>query len=233
MLEAIQEAHGIDKPVWLSETNAMPSDDRQTPCWQQHADDPYRTTLQEQAAFGVQAFALAAAAGYQRIAFYKMVDDHPCQQSSLWGLFRDDGTPRPVATALGAAIHSFSGFSRARFVPLARNTERWSSPYVPNWRVYQVVFDRPGNERVTVLWNGDATPLHVRPPAHAADVVDLTTGSVRPLGDSIDLPGATATFHITDAIRDPDGYHYIGGQPVLILEHGIVPNTPVDPPSLL
>ena len=73
----IQRSCRIDKPVWLTETNAMPADDRQVPCWQDHSD-PWRTTLAQQAAFGVQAFTLAVAAGYERVSFYKMVDDHAC-----------------------------------------------------------------------------------------------------------------------------------------------------------
>jgi hypothetical protein len=203
IFKSIQHAHGIDKPVWLSETNAMPSDDRQAACWQQHTDDPYHTTLDEQAAFGVQAFALAAAAGYQRMAFYKMVDDHACQQGSLWGLLRDDGSSRPVATALGSFIRAVSGYSRAQFVPLARSTA--------GWKVYQVVFDRPGDERVRVLWNGGATPVRVHTP-----------------GGTVELPGATASFS-----TDPAGYHYIGGEPVLIVEGGVDPATPAKPPDLV
>jgi hypothetical protein len=63
----IQRRHRLDKPLWLTETNAMPSGDRQAECWQQHIDG-WHTTLDQQAAVGVQANALAAAAGYQRMA---------------------------------------------------------------------------------------------------------------------------------------------------------------------
>jgi hypothetical protein len=242
----IQLRYGVDKPVWLTETNAMPSDDRRMACWQQHTKDPYQTTLDQQAAFGVQAFALAAAAGYQRVSFYKMVDDNACQQSSAWGLWRDDGTPRPVANALGTAIRYLSGFTGARFVPLARTVEHWPawpahvSAYTPNWRVYQVVLDRPGNERVLVLWNGDATPVRVQVPRTGSlSMVDLDSGSERPVTTgpgsiaSLELPGATATFHVDDKVRDPDGYHYIGGAPVLIIEREADPASAVQPPALV
>ena len=38
ILETIQQQHGIDRPIWLSETNAMPSDDSVIVC--AHADAP-------------------------------------------------------------------------------------------------------------------------------------------------------------------------------------------------
>jgi len=177
-----------------------------------------------------------------------MVDDHACQQPSLWGLFRDDGSARPVATALGTAIHAFADYTRARFVPLARRTLRWAAwpdnpaAYAPNWRVYQVVLDRPGNTRVIVLWNGDAARAQVRLPrggAVSASTLDLSSGAERALtadrsGDwQVDLPGATATFRVNQTMRDPDGYHYIGGTPVLVVERGVDPAAAVPPPTVL
>ena len=116
--------------------------------WTQHVD-AWHTSLDEQAAFAVQAHALAAAASYQRVGFYKMVDDHACQQVAEWGLVRDDGSRRPVAGAITSLVRMAAGFSRARFVALEREQALWSvwpsdpSSYTPNWQVYQVAFDNP------------------------------------------------------------------------------------------
>ena len=73
----------------------MPTDDTSIPCADIHARNPIQTTQAQQAAYAVQAFALAAAVGYGRIGFYQMVDDNPCIQSAVWGITRDDGTRSP------------------------------------------------------------------------------------------------------------------------------------------
>jgi len=60
VLKAIQRAHGIDKPLWLTETNAMPTDDRSiAPC--DHGGDLIKTTMEQQAAFGALGQVLAQA----------------------------------------------------------------------------------------------------------------------------------------------------------------------------
>jgi hypothetical protein len=104
--------------------------------------------------------------------------------------------------------------------------------------VYQVAFDRPGNQRVTALWNGDATALRVRIPKNgsSARIVDRR-GLERPAREDngawvIDLPAAATGVSVDDAIKDPDGYHVIGGDAVLLVEEGVNPLTPVVAPSL-
>jgi hypothetical protein len=203
----VQQQYGIDKPVWLTETNSMPIDDQAANCWERHtrATEPFPTSLNEQAAFAVQALAMAAAAGYERIGWWRMIDGRACNQTGLFGAVRDDGSHRPVSDALRTAMHLFSGFSAAQVIR--------------NGSVYQVVLDKPGNQRVTVLWNGDSAPVSVHlsrsgSVAHAYSMLGLEQ-SLTPDADgwTIDLPGATALF-----AGDPPGYHYIGGEPVFILE---------------
>src|ERR1700680_1223793 len=92
----------------------------------EHANEAIKTTMDQQAAYGIQSLALAAAAGYAKIEFYQMVDANSCTEPALWGLTRDDGTRRPVTDALKVAISNFGGFTRAQFVPLARDTAAWS-----------------------------------------------------------------------------------------------------------
>jgi hypothetical protein len=168
-----------------------------------------------------------------------MVDDNPCNQSAVWGITRDDGSRRPVAESLKTAVHAFSGFERATFKPLSRSTARWPAwpedpnSYVPNWQVYEVVFDLPGDRRVTALWNGDGKPLRVRVAAHAttAELLDEmgTPQSAAAAGTDwvIELPPATAHF-----AGDPAGYYFIGGAPRLLVEDGVTSEPPVVAPRL-
>ena len=243
LFEAIQRRYGIQRPVWLTETNAMPTDDGQIACADRQVSQPFKTTLDQQAAFAVQAFALAAAAGYQHAEFYDMQDGNTCQEPA-WGLVRADGSRRPVAEAMRSALNFFSHFTTARFVPLVRAQQAWPAwpndpnSYLPNWQVYQVAFDRPGNQRVSALWNGDGNVLRVRVPKNgtSATIVDRR-GLERPAREDngtwlVDLPAASLRPTLDDAIKDPDGYHVIGGDAVLLVEQGVDPLAPVVAPSL-
>jgi hypothetical protein len=221
VFKEIQWRHGVDRPIWLTETNAMPSDDRTVPCWERHTGDPWQTTQYEQAAFAVQTFALAAAAGYQHIAWWRMLDGRACIQERLWGAVRDDGTWRPAAQALKTAVTYFSGSISAQFVPLESNGTT---------RVYQVIFTRPAAQRVTVLWTADAAPVTVSVArtgavARAVDMFGheqaLVTGRD---GWLVDLGGATAAYQ---------GDHYIGGPPTLLIEDGVDPSTGIAPPAVV
>jgi hypothetical protein len=209
VFKEIQARHGIDRPIWLTETNAMPSDDSQVPCAERHATDPWQTTQMQQAAFAVQSVALAAAAGYERIAWWRLVDGRPCVQAGLWGAVRDDGTWRPAAEALRTAIRYFSGFVTAQYVPVGP--------------VYLVVFDRPGRQRVTVAWNAGGEAREVLVPrgggsrARAVDMFDREVPlTADDSGVTVLLEPATAAFP-----GDPAGYYYIGGPPVLIVEDDV------------
>src|SRR3989442_3051224 len=51
-------------------------------------------------------------------------------------------------------------------------------------------------------------------------------------GRVVVLPAATAYFKLNEQIKDPDGYHFIGGDPLLIVENGVDPSAPVVAPSL-
>jgi hypothetical protein len=177
---------------------------------------------------------MAAAAGFSRAGFYQMIDDNACNQPAVWGAVRDDSSRRPVADTLRTALKSYNGFLRARFAPVARADQRWAiwpedpASYWPNWQVYRVALDLPGSKRLTVLWNGDGQPQCVRSarsggPAQLQD----KRGAPLPLADAggawqIDLPPATAHF-----AHDPNGYFFIGGDPVLLLEDAVGPDTPI------
>jgi hypothetical protein len=237
----IEKKYAVDKPLWLLELNAMPTDDRSIPCADQHTGGAIQTTQVQQAAYAIQALALAAAVGYERIGFYQMIDDDPCNQSAVWGITRDDGSRRPVADSLRTAVRTFSGFDQAQFAPLVRTPARWAAwpndpaSLIPNWRVYQVVFDLPSGRRVTALWNGDGVPVRVRVPRQGsseATLLDMSGSQVQgpaPSGQDwvITLPAATAHF-----AGDPVGYYFIGGEPRLLIQDAVPRQAPVAPPRL-
>jgi hypothetical protein len=236
----VQKRYGLNKPMWLLELNAMPTDDKSIPCADLHAGNPIQTTQTQQAAYAIQAMALAAAVGYERVGFYQMVDDNPCKQSAVWGITRDDGSARPVARTLHTAVQFFSGFLDASFVPLLRPQARWAAwpsdptSLTPNWQAYAVAFGLPGSRRVTVLWNGDGAAIRVRIARHGgqarlfnAQNEALQTPTSSGQDWLVDLPAATAHY-----AGDPPGYYFIGGEPRLLVEEGVPRGTPVAAPRL-
>lgn len=245
----IQAAVKVDKPIWLTETNAMPTNDSSIPCADKHAATFPKTTMDQQAAYALQSFAIAAGAGYQRIEFYQMVDSDTCREPAVWGVTRDNGSKRPVADALRTAIGYFSGYTKATFAPLVGQEDRltvqsWPgdrTSFVTNWQVYQVAFDKPGGERVSALWNGDGTArtARIRKNGASAELVDRM-GNVTPLQENqgwwvVDLPAATARGEVVVGgikYTDPEGYYFIGGDPFLIVEKGVDPSAPVLPPRI-
>ncbi|HEX9016969.1 MAG TPA: hypothetical protein VF960_13330 [Chloroflexota bacterium] len=229
-------ARGFEKPIWLTETNAMPFDDGATP----KSPNGQRVTMQQQADFSIQALAIGAAAGYQRVGWYRVTDGKVWQDQEVWGLLRDDGTQRPVYSAFKTAVSLFSGATRVSFVPLERPDQPFGTPwpkdpnsYYPNWAVYQVVFDRPDGRRVTALWNATDAPLSVRIARRGSGAVLVDkTGAQRGIPDvggfyTVDLSTASVKGPF-----DPDGYHYVGGAPVMLVENGVAPDAPVLEPRL-
>ena len=104
------------KPVWINETNARPAVDPavypEETAFGQHPN----ITLEQQAAFIVQAYALGFAAGADRIAVYRTVDNLPEDDHQAFGLLRADGTPRPAYEAYRLISQEANGFVFARRV---------------------------------------------------------------------------------------------------------------------
>jgi len=222
--------HGLEAPLWITETNAVPYDD--TSKGLRRDQNGLRVTMEQQAAYVVQAFAMGMAAGFERMAFHSVMDRST--DDEVWGLLRNDGTLRPAFVAYQTAARSFGG-ARARFVGVERAEWRWPrGGYVPNWQLYLVASDRPDGQRVSVLWNGDGEPRRIALPRRSENAA-LIDKYGRPAalerdGDHwvVTLPGATAQSPI-----DPEGYYFVGGDPLLLIEQGVAPDSPVDPPSLL
>jgi hypothetical protein len=187
------------KEIWINETNAPPSDDKAEPPW---SKPRFRVSLQEQAAFVIQEFALAFSSGASRVEFYKLRNsaDHP-ESIEPFGLLRADDSPRPAFAAYRVATFYLRDF-RTAYRQRAGD-------------VVAVTFDR-GEQTTTVLWAAGrkTTRARVRAIAPQAELVD-ELGRVRvvkPVNGAylIDLPGATCS-------NQPC---MIGGAPRLLVEAG-------------
>jgi hypothetical protein len=179
--------HGLDKPIWLVETNAPPMDD---PYWE--VDNwTLAVSLNEQAAFMPQAIASALAAGAERIAVYKLKDTEGDRQANPepFGLIRWDNSRRPAFDTYRVAIRMLAGATTAE-------RERWDA-------VGQIRLDQPGGS-TTVLFARLPNPqqARVRAVADTAELVDMwgraeTIEARRGFFD-VALPGALCRQTIAD-----------------------------------
>ncbi len=188
----------VGKELWVNETNAPPSEDKQEIPW---SKPRYRVTLEEQAAFLLQEFSLAFAAGADRVEFYKLRNsaEHP-ESIEPYGLLRVDDSPRPAFDAYRVATTYLRDF---------RSAVREQSGVVN-----AVTFDR-GSATTTVVWTTGSrgTRIKVRAVAGEALLVDQhgATRRVKPQGGFyvVDLAGASCTNR---------GECIIGGRPQLLVE---------------
>ena len=206
------------KEIWINETNAPPSDDPQELPW---SAPRYRISLDEQAAFVIQQFSQAFAAGASRVEIYKLRNsaDHP-ESIEPFGLLRADDSRRPAFDAYRAVttyLRDFRGVVKQQLGDVVAFT-----------------FDR-GGQTTTVLWTWGRTPARVRVKAIAPEglLVDERgrTSAIKAADGSylIDLPGASCG---NSAACAPG----IGGAPRLLVEAGaaagrvalIPPPTPTD-----
>jgi hypothetical protein len=199
-LRARLRARGLDRPIWITETNVPAWDDRQV---RGEGARPYRwsATAEEQAAYLLETFAYAVAAGVERLFVYRASD---AGEAEAWGLLTAEGAPRPAERAFR--------FATAHLTDAARAT-RFAEPGVE-----RIVVERPG-ERVTIAWATgaeDAPLVFEAATDRSARLYDKIggTGSVAPLDGRfvLSLPGASANqgAHAAD--------YLIGGDPYVIVE---------------
>ena len=209
-VQGILGAHGImGKEIWINETNAPPSEDPQEAPW---SAPRFRISLEEQSAFVIQEFALAFAAGANRVEFYKLRNsaDHP-ESIEPYGLLRADDSRRPAFNAYKAVTTYLRDF---------RSVE-WQH----HGDVYAVTFDR-GEMTTTVLWTTSLTPTHftvnaIAPQATLVDEQGNTSSLTAEEGTyTLELPGAICTETVNC---------FIGGAPRLLVEAG----SPAGRPSLM
>ncbi len=186
------------KAIWINETNAPPSDDPQELPW---SEPRFRVSLDEQAAFTLQEFALAFSHGAERVEFYKLRNsaDHP-ESIEPFGLLRADDTPRPAFDAYRTATTWLGGFR--------------SAVHEQRSDVNAVTFDR-GDATTTVLWTDGTAARQVRVTAIAAEALLVdergNTTQISPASGvyTVELPGAECTNA---------SHCFIGGAPRLLVE---------------
>ena len=202
----VLDRYGTRKPIWISEVNVVPWNDPAAPM----PPGGYRATLEEQASFIIQGFALAMVAGVERVSVYKLVDGQLIG-GEAYGLVRNNGSTRPAYAAFQTAARYFSGFTQARYND-AGGVDR--------------VTMESGDRKVSVLWNPTPKPQSVRVRATGVRATRVDKiGRATPLNVptapgqnyyDFELPPATA--NVPD--MEPDRY-IIGGDPVILVEEGV------------
>jgi hypothetical protein len=208
-------ARGLDKPIWIGETNALPWDDPTNAGTSAATPSGRRCTLADQASFLLQAFALGLAGGAEHIAAYKAQDNvgvsgneavDPAERAAL---VREDGSLRPAYVAYQTVVRYLQEGREAR--------------YFPGASAEAVVVDRPWGKRITVLWNAAPYPVVARLPraGGAAQLVDAA-GQVHaldaaPHGEyALLLPPATCNTDLDEPTR-----YLMGGETYLLVEEAV------------
>ncbi len=105
-VDDMQHEYGLDKPIWVNETNAAPNLD---PWWPVERPQ-FQVDLDQQAWYIVQAHALGFGAGAERIAVYKLIDILLPEGGESFGILRPDYSPRPAYLAYKTTIEQLAGF---------------------------------------------------------------------------------------------------------------------------
>ncbi len=199
-IRTILTGYGLDKPIWLNETNAPPSAD---PLISLQPPAGASITLEEHSVFVIQSFALALAAGAERVAFNKLRDDlEQTGPFEPYGLLRADNSRRPAFDAYRVVTRHLARTRGAAWQQLGN--------------IYVVTLER-GSQTTTVLWNTDRNPATFLLSAIApqAQLVDERGNEQTILanngGYTLELPGA---------ICSNGDNCFIGGAPRLVIETG-------------
>lgn len=194
-------AYNVDKPIWINETNAAPYDDPAYP-W---PDPLFALTQDQQAAFILQASALALAQGVERVSVYKWIDvPSPPLGYEPYGLLRPDHSLRPAYTAYRLMTQYYAGVNEA----LDRSSRD----------VRQIVLTRE-RQTTRVLWATTPEALTVTVPALAgsAQLIDSTGAE-----QTLTAQGGMYTLTLPGAPYEVGEEYLIGGTPVLLVEEGIL-----------
>jgi len=186
-----------DRPIWLTETGV--------PVWgDPKAYNPkydYAATQNEAAAYVIQSYANALAAGVERYFFFRTND---ADMGEYFGLIRNDRSVRPAYSAFQvAATHLISPTFTTR---------------VPTGTTMRVTLWGTPRGKVSVLWNtGPATSVYTLPATIPTATLVNRWGATQTLAATggvytFTLPGATANL-----VSNPNDY-IIGGDPLLVIE---------------
>jgi hypothetical protein len=193
---------GIVKPIWINETGA--------PVWDDGVGPGYRyewsVTAEEQAAYLIQAYANALAAGVERMAVFRL---HDADMWEAYGMVRNNASRRPA-------------FAAFQTVNTYLQDPEWVSRSSGGGKVVVTLYGA-AQGKVTVLWNerpevSSHTLTAIMDSALAIDPAGHTAIIYPENGQyTIRLPGATAY-----RASDPNDY-IVGGIPVILVEPDTVP----------
>ncbi|MGH2347432.1 MAG: hypothetical protein ACRDG4_19575 [Chloroflexota bacterium] len=194
---------GLNKPIWIAETNAIPYDDPA----RKYKKANFYASLDDQASFIVQAFAIDLAVGVQRIEVNRMVDGSDFTAGGEpFGLVRNDGSLRPAFFAFKTVVNLFTGVTSG--VPDLN----------PATGLFTVVLHKPG-ATLTVVWDQYPKAITARIPA------------VGPTATLYDKFGQRSTIHAKNGVfslplwpstdnsnsADPNDY-VVGGSPLIVVQ---------------
>jgi hypothetical protein len=198
IMRNILRQNNLKQPIWINETNAEPSNDPLNP-W---TSPSWIVSLEQQADFMIQSFAMGLAAGADRIAVYKLIDiPAPAPGWYPDGLIRADGSHRPAYDAVKVVTTYFRDTRSARLV-------RSGSTDI-------VTLDR-GSQTTRIAWARGASTTTLSLPAFTQQAtLVLSNGSTQPIAAinnqyRFTLPGAKCD--------DPRYGCAVGGSPIVLVE---------------
>lgn len=209
------EVNGLDKPIWINETNAAPGSD---PLWPVSGPQ-FPISLDQQAWYIIQAYALGFATGTESIGVYKMLDIHLPEGGESFGILRPDQSKRPAFYAYKNTIAQLSYFED---VVIAQERPTY----------FDIEFAMP--DGVThVLWARTAADITVTVPATqpTAQLIDALGERVT----TLEAADGMYTLQLEGAVCTPDEC-LVGGAPVFLVEKEPLPTvtpspTPTDTPT--
>ena len=195
--------YGMNKPIWIAEMNAIPYDDAVWPAEKVN----FRASLDEQAAYIVQAFATYLGLNVQRVSVNRVIDGTDFEAGGEpFGMLRNDGSTRPAFQALQVVTRYFANTRDASYSSADRSG------------MARAVLEKD-DERITVVWT-------MRPEA-----LPVTVDAIAPRALRVDKYGATETIEAEAGVYrltlapatansnagDPNDY-VVGGDPVILVE---------------
>lgn len=199
----IMARYGIHKPMWLSETNALPYNDP----IRTYARSGFFGTMQDQASYIIEAFSLALALNVQHIEVNRMIDGTDFTAGGEpFGLLRNNHTVRPEYYAYRAATALYAGVMGGT-INFNRQTQ-----------IYTVTLHKPG-ATVVVAWNQSpqSRSVTIRALTDQATVYDK-------FGNGNTAQASHGAYHFalqpsTDNTDPADPKDYvIGGSPIILVE---------------
>jgi hypothetical protein len=168
----------VQPTIWVTEANVA-VDDPQTPG--ALITGPDEVSLEQQAAFVLQLYALARAVDVRTVAIYRAED---VDEGRYWGLLRANLTARPALFAYRTAA---DWISHAQFVKLSH----------PAPEVTRVELRRPG-QSISVIWTDSTTPVQIEVPTASS------TGTlVQFTGAATEIHASQQTFRISLPVAPP------------------------------